>query len=125
MEKTKAIRRAEAVLIALFLLALILPQVIGSEDTAAPGLQGEDAGDISAAADLQDKRFAVVLGSSYEILVPKLFPDAEVTYVTDWAEECIQVGQEKADAVLWEASSLNELEAVLGVKMKDEARGGK
>lgn len=109
MEKNKAIRRAEAALIALFLLALILPQVIGSEETAAQELQLESAGGISSVSDLRDKRFAVVVGSSYDILFPKLFPDAEMTYVTDWAEECIQVAQGKADAVLWEASSLNEL----------------
>ena len=108
-EKTKAIRRAEAALIALFLLALILPQVIGSEETAARGSQVEIADGISAAADLQDKRFAVVLGSAYDLMIPKLYPDAKVNLVTDWAEECIQVAQGKADAVLWEASSLNEL----------------
>ena len=105
MEKTKAIRRTEAALIVLFLLALILPQVIGSEGTAGQG----SPGDIASVSDLRDKRFAVVVGSSYDILFPSLFPDAQMTYVTDWAEECIQVAQGKADAVLWEASSLNEL----------------
>lgn len=105
MEKTKAIRRTEAALIVLFLLALILPQVIGSEGTAGLG----SPGDIASVSDLQDKRFAVVAGSSYDILFPSLFPNGKVTYVTDWAEECMQVAQGKADAVLWEASSLNEL----------------
>lgn len=109
MEKTKAIRRAEAALIALFLLALILPQVIGREENAVQGSPEESAGSISAAADLQDKRFAVVLGSAFDLMISRMFPDAKVNLVTDWAEECIQVAQGKADAVLWEASSLNEL----------------
>ncbi len=110
-EKNKAIRWAEAALIALFLLALILPQVIGIEENAVQGAQFESTGDISSVSDLRDKRFAVVVGSAYDIMFPDLFPDAEMTYVTDWAEECIQVAQGKADAVLWEAYSLNELAA--------------
>ena len=109
MEKTKAVRWAEAALIALFLLALILPQVIGSEETAVRDSSVESADSIASIADLQDKRFAVVLGSAYDVLGSELFPDAKVNLVADWAEECIQVAQGKADAVLWEASSLNEL----------------
>lgn len=99
MEKSKAIRRAEAALILLLLLALILPQVIGSDETAARESE-ETVGDIASPADLQDKRFAVVLGSAYDVMVPKLFPNAKMNFVVDWAEECIQVGQGKADAVL-------------------------
>ena len=108
-EKNKAIRWTETALIALFLLALILPQLIGSEETAVRDSDAERAGDISSVADLRDKRFAVVLGSFGDIMVLKLFPDAKMNWVVDWAEECIQVAQGKADAVLWEASSLNEM----------------
>lgn len=109
MEKNKAIRWAEAALITLFLLALILTQVIGGEETAVQGPPEKNAGGISSAADLQDKRFSVVLGSAFDLMIHRIFPDAKVNLVSDWAEECIQVAQGKADAVLWEASSLNEL----------------
>ncbi len=46
---------------------------------------------------------------AFESLIRENFPDAGVSYVTDWPEECLQVRQGKADALLWEESSLPAL----------------
>lgn len=104
-EKTKAVRRTELIVVVLLLLVFLIPQVVGSKENDE--VPQEDL--IHGPEDLQQGTFACVLGSSYDAVIPKLFPEAKVNYVTDWADECIQVEQGKADALLWEASSLNEL----------------
>ncbi len=104
-EKTKTVRRTELILVLLLLLVFLIPQVWGSKENDE--VPREDL--IHGPEDLQQGTFACVMGSSYDELIPELFPEAEVHYVTDWADECIQVEQGKADAILWEDSSLNEL----------------
>ncbi|MCR4876408.1 MAG: ABC transporter permease subunit [Clostridiales bacterium] len=104
-EKTKAVRRTELVLVVLLLLVFLIPQVLGSKENDE--VPREDV--IHGPEDLKQGTFACVMGSSYDAIIPKLFPEAEIKYVADWADECIQVEQGKADAILWEASSLNEM----------------
>jgi len=97
---TKAIRRAELVLIAVLVLVLLLPQLIG---TVEPKNTSESVRDIASLEDLKNKTASVVTGSSFGVIIRETFPDASIQYVTDWADECIQVAQGKADFLLWEA----------------------
>ncbi len=102
---TKAIRRTEVILVVLLLLVILIPQITGSrksEDAKPENL-------IYGPEDLNDATFACVLGSVYDPLISQLFPGAKLNYVADWADECIQVEQGKADALLWEKSSLSEI----------------
>ncbi len=64
---------------------------------------------ISTVHDLDNGTFATAMESSYELIIPELFPNAHMNSVTTWDEECLQVAQGKADALLLEASSINEL----------------
>lgn len=92
----------------LFLAALLITAALSVRSiNAAPHEETPDS--ISSLSDLEKARFCVVLGSVFDVLVRERFPEASVNQVSDWAEECIQVEQGKADAILWEASSLNEL----------------
>ena len=103
---SKAIRRAELVLAGLLILAILLPQLLGNVE------QTENSGslrDIATAEDLKDKTASAVAGSSFAVMITELFPDAQINYVNDWADECIQVDQGKSDYLLWESSSLPEL----------------
>lgn len=94
-------------LLLLFTSLLITAALSIRSVNAAPHEETPDS--ISSLSDLEEARFCVVLGSVFDVMVREKFPKASVNRVNDWAEECIQVGQGKADAILWEASSLNEL----------------
>ncbi|MCR5088487.1 MAG: hypothetical protein K6C08_03105 [Oscillospiraceae bacterium] len=58
-ENIKSIRRAEALLIVLFLLLLLLFQILGSGEKKT-----ETVRDISSVEDLADRKFAAVVGSN-------------------------------------------------------------
>jgi polar amino acid transport system substrate-binding protein len=103
---TKSVRRAEWVLIIIMILAILLPQLLGSGDSE----DGSDRqGDIASVQDLNGKRACTVTGSNFAVILAEQFPDTEIHYVNDWADECIQVDQGRADFLLWEESSLPEL----------------
>jgi len=102
--KKPHILRAEIVIIAALILAIILPQVIG---TTSPTAASRD-GTVASLADLNGRTFATVIGSAYEDYIYELFPDAELMYVNDWSSMPLAVSMGKADAFLVEASSLEE-----------------
>ena len=103
---TKSVRRAELVLIALLLVAILLPQLLGGADQGSPNAT---APDIASLDDLEHLTACVVTGSSYDVVIRNRFPQASINYVNDWSDECIQVDQGKADFLLWEASAMPEL----------------
>ncbi|MBQ9009589.1 MAG: ABC transporter substrate-binding protein/permease [Clostridia bacterium] len=103
MTRKKAVQRAEAILISLGILTIVLVLLLGGQQTS-----DSQKPPIHDFADLSNGSFAVVLGSSYDIFVERYFPNATMNIVTTWDEECLQVMQGKSDAVLWESSSLDE-----------------
>ena len=103
MERKKAVQRAEMVLMFIGIIAVLLGLLLEDDSTGGPQKPS-----ISDVRDLDEATFAVMVASSYEKMVPILFPKAKMNVVSGWDEECLQVIQGKSDAVLWERSSLDE-----------------
>ncbi|MBO5485419.1 MAG: ABC transporter permease subunit [Eubacterium sp.] len=99
----KKILRAEIVIVFVLLLAVLLPQLIGTTESKT------DKGTITSASDLNGKKFVSVTGSIYSDYVEKFFPDSECIYVSDWSDLGVNVEQGKAEAFLIEKSSVEEM----------------
>ena len=97
--------RAEVILIILLLAVVLLSQLAG---TPGKGRSVEGAG-WEHPEDLRNGRFVMINGSAYDVVIRRLFPDAETIHVNTWADESMMVEQGKADAFLRENSSLAEL----------------
>lgn len=99
----KKVLRAEIVIVFVLLLAVLLPQLIGTTESKT------DKGTITSASDLNGKKFVSVTGSIYSDYVEKFFPDSECIYVSDWSDLGVNVEQGKAEAFLIEKSSVEEM----------------
>ena len=90
MERKKAVQRAEMVLMFIGIIAVLLGLLLGGDSTGGPQKPS-----ISDVRDLDEATFAVMVASSYEKMVPILFPKAKMNVVSGWDEECLQVIQGK------------------------------
>lgn len=101
MDTERKIFRAEIVEIVLIVLVILLVAVANFYYNINEG-KGEKW---NTPADLNGKTFVSTVGSSYASMIEELFPDSEIIYVQDWADEDMFVTLGKADALLVEQSS--------------------
>lgn len=106
----KKILSAEIALIIILLAVILVSQLFSSPETDS----------VSAGAvwehpeDLKNARFVITNGSAYDVVIRRMFPDAERIYVNAFADESMMVELGKADAFMREKSSLRELKTLSG-----------
>ncbi|MBR1472199.1 MAG: ABC transporter permease subunit [Lachnospiraceae bacterium] len=103
----KKILRAEVVIIIAIIAAIIMANVLNTGTG-----ENEKHEKWSEPADLNGKTFVCVTGSAYVKNIQENFPDSDIIYVQDWADEDLSVVYKKADALIKEESSV--------IAMKDE-----
>ena len=103
--KNRKVRTAELVLILLAVVVILIPQFFTGGEEAAPvsSVQWEQPDDLNGGT------FAVVTGSAYDVMIRERFPESRQIQVYTWADEGIMVSQGKADALVREQSSIEEL----------------
>ena len=101
----KKILSAEIALIIILLAVILVSALFSStgEESVAAGAGWEHP------EDLKNARFVITNGSAYDVVIRRMFPDAERIYVNAFADESMLVEQGKADAFMRENSSLREL----------------
>ena len=102
LTEEKKDRRAVAVLAVLLILALFLGCLFGGT-----GELETTRGTITDVSDLDGKTFVAVTGVDFELYIENAFPNAEIKFVSDWADTALSVSEGKADAMLSEQSSVN------------------
>ena len=103
--RERKIFRAEIIWILVLLALVLLPQLVGpvkKEETQAVEKWEE-------VDDLNGKTFVSIPGSDYIRLIRERFPDSQIIYVQDWADQDISVIQGKAAAEVVERSSATQI----------------